>query len=438
MDRAPDHRRLALILLFLAYTLSFADRQVLAMLFEPIKNDLLLTDTELGFLGGFAFVVTYTLIGIPLAMLADRRSRKAIVAASIAFFSLMTALCGVAGSFIQIALARVGVGLGEAGVNPATNSILADYYPRGRRSFAMAVVAVGAPLGMMLGSVVGGVVSDSLGWRAAFFILAVPGLVLSLAMWGLLREPRRGLADGLREVAPETPSLWQTSVHIWRTPAMRYLYCGCAMAAMVGYGVSAWVPAFLVRSHGLSMTQVGILMAAVSGVMGISGTLTGGYLYDRIARRSHRQAIRTIAVLQVCAYPLLLVFLLSDHIVLVIVAFLYPAFAVGMYLGPDRALTQGLANVRMRAVATAINMLVVNLMGMGLGSQLVGLLSDAMSAAAGTDSLRYAMCLVGLSALLSAGFFWLCGHSVDADLETVTAVDREQSQAVSQAASEQV
>ena len=419
------HARRALAFLFVAYAFSYADRQILSILFQPIKEELLLSDTQLGFLGGIAFALTYALMGIPLAMVADRRSRKKVITISIAIFSFMTAACGLASNFVQMALARVGVGLGEAGVNPATNSIIADYFPPEKRSFAMSLIAIGAPAGILMGSVLGGVISDHMGWRAAFFVLGIPGLLLAVLVWGFVREPERGHADGLAtSVSEETPTLIETAQHIWCTPGMRNLYLGSTLGSLVGYGVTSWVPSFLVRTHDLTMTEVGLLMAAGAGFLGISGTLAGGYLYDRFARESHLKAIRAIAIMQALAVPFAITFYLSESLVLGLIAFAYPAFAAGMFLGPDRALSQSLARLRMRSVAAAISMLVINLVGLGIGAQSVGVLSDLLAPRFGDASLGYAMAGVSLILLWSSLHFYLCGGTVDRDIERARVADQ--------------
>ncbi|HYD44810.1 MAG TPA: MFS transporter, partial [Phenylobacterium sp.] len=216
-------RRTALALLFLAFTFSIMDRQIVSILAEPIKHEFALTDTQLGFLGGLAFAAFYVTLGLPIAMLADRGGRKTIISLSLAAFSAMTVICGLAGNFWHLLLARFGVGVGEAGVNPSSHSILADYYPPEKRSGVMSIIALGANIGMLLGLVVGGFVAHRYGWRAAFFVVGAPGLALAIAVHFFLKEAPRGFSEGRTAVAAQPPPLRESIAYFWSNRAMRHL-----------------------------------------------------------------------------------------------------------------------------------------------------------------------------------------------------------------------
>lgn len=303
-DQNRDRRATyTVFLLFLAFAFTFIDRQILSILFEPIKADLDLSDTQLGFLGGMAFSLTYSLLGVPLAMLADRRGRKSIITWSLTIFSTMTVLCGMAASFIYLAMARIGVGIGEAGVNPASQSIVADLYPPEKRSAPMSVIAAGAPVGIIFGLIGGGWIANEFGWRVAFFVVGAPGLVLALVMALTLREPRRGMADGHDENLRDAPSLLTVLGFMWRSPAPRNLLIASTLANVAGYGVNSWFPAFFMRTHDLSLTEVGVIVGLAGGTAGLIGALLGGWLFDKVsASRSTAAALKLLAGFLIAAY----------------------------------------------------------------------------------------------------------------------------------------
>lgn len=411
--------RYIIILLFLAYAFSYVDRQILAILFEPIKAELALSDTQLGFLGGIAFALTYSLLGIPLALLADRRGRKGIITASLAIFSLMTVCCGMAGSFIQMAMARVGVGIGEAGINPASQSIISDLYPADQRSTPMSVVAMGAPVGMMMGLMGGGYVAGEYGWRVAFYIVGMPGVLLALLMWFTMKEPQRGKADAREQSMEAAPSFKETLGYMWRTKAIRYLLLGVTFTSIPGYGITSWFPSFFMRSFDISIGQAGLILGLGAGLVSAFGVMAGGIAYDRLAKVSHARGMRMLALVIVVAFPLSLALYFSESINVAIGFLIIPAFFSAFYLGPTNALMQSLAQVRMRAVASALTMLTVNLIGLGIGPQLIGIISDLLNPTYGSDSLRYALAIVASFSFIAAYFFLKTARFVEDDLQTV-------------------
>ena len=272
----PEYRRYALFVLFLVFTSSHVDRQILAILLEPIKHELVLSDTQLGFLSGIAFAIFYATLGIPMAMWADRSNRRNIITLALTMWSGMTVLCGMAANFSQLALARIGVGVGEAGSSPPSHSIIADMYAPTERATAMGTFSLGINCGLLIGFSVGGWINQWYGWRAAFWVVGAPGLMLALLVRYSLREPPRGYAEGLQSVSHEAPSLGAVVSYMWSTPALRHIVAGTTLASFVGYGVVLWLPSFLMRSHGLQSGAIGMLLALGFGVFGGVGTFMGG------------------------------------------------------------------------------------------------------------------------------------------------------------------
>ncbi|MGI9287813.1 MAG: spinster family MFS transporter [Pseudomonadales bacterium] len=410
-----DGHRKALTLLVLAYTLSITDRMILSILFPDIKAEFGLSDTQLGLLGGLSFALFYASLGIPIARAADQYNRKIIIVIALVVFSLMTTLSGWASGFIMLLLFRIGVGVGEAGVNPATHSIIADYFPPKRRSFAMAILMLGANLGMMIGFAGGGYVAELYSWRVALMAVGVPGLLLAVVMSFYLREPPRGTLDaniGNKESIAPPPPILTSAVTMWANPAMRHLVAGSTVTGMMSYGLTQWLPTFFVRSHEMSQSQVGIMMAVVFGLLGAAGALTSGRIADKLAYKGFQYGVWVVAASQVMSIPFFMLALLADNLTLAMIFFIIPAFTANFYLGPSLALVQTLAPLRMRAVASAIKMLCLNLIGMGLGPLVVGLLSDLLMPIYGDSALNVALASFTLIGLWGATHFVLCGKAL--------------------------
>ncbi len=412
----PEYRRYALLVLLLVLTSSHLDRQILAILLEPIKHELVLSDTQLGFLSGIAFAIFYATLGIPMAMWADRGNRRNIIALALTMWSGMTMLCGLAANFWQLALTRIGVGVGEAGAYPPSHSILADLYPPGERATAMGTFSLGINFGLLLGFLVGGWINQWYGWRAAFWVAGAPGLVLALLVRCSLREPPRGYAEGLQMVSHDAPSLGAVVKFMWSTPALRHVVAGTTLASFVGYGVVLWLPAFLVRSHGLKSGAVGTALALLFGVFGGVGTYMGGRLADRLAKHDLRWNVWAVSAALLLALPFSLSFYLAQSTPVAFALSLVPALLGGMYLGPSFALNQGLVALRMRSVASAILLFVTNIIGLGLGPQTVGILSDLFSSRYGNESLRYALLSLACLNVWTAFHYFMASRTLQADL----------------------
>jgi len=415
-NSAGRTRRYALVVLVAVYAFNFIDRQILAILLPAIQQEFEVSDGMLGFLAGTAFALFYATLGVPIALLADRWNRRNLITLSLALWSGMTALCGLAGNVVQLSAARIGVGVGEAGLSPAAHSMLADYYPPTQRATAMGIFTLGISIGIMLAYLAGGWIVEHLGWREAFLIVGVPGLLLAVLVQLTVAEPARGQTDGRRDAA-SSPRVRQTLSYLLARRSFVWLSLGAGLASFGGYALASFFPTYLARSHAMSMTDIGLYLGLVFGVAGGLGFVGGGKLADRLGRVSQSRALSGIAAVLLVGGLLLLPVLLGQHTSLVLVAFIVPAALSNSYLPMVFALTQGLAALRMRGVAAALMLFVVNIVGLGLGPQFAGLLSDALRTTFGQESMRYALLIVvAMSYPLAAASFYRAGKSIDGDL----------------------
>lgn len=390
---------MTLALLTLTYFFSYMDRQILAILLEPIKADLKLDDTQLGLLAGLAFAIFYATLGIPVARLADRGNRRDIVAVSLAVWSLFTALCGLAQNYVQLLLARIGVGIGEAGSSPPSHSMIADLYPPDRRAGAMAIYSSGVVLGGGFGTMIGGWLAHEYGWRVAIMAVGLPGLALAVIVRLFVIEPRRGLSDPVRTVSTEQPPLLDGFKTMWAEPAARHLVLAVTITSMIGYGLAAFGPSFYIRSYGMDTKTVGLVLGPLVAIVGTISGVVGGIIADRWARRRglHVQSW-LVAILKTIALPFLLGVYLAPTFEIAVAVYAVAVLFQSSYLGPSFALIQGLAPVRLRAMWAAITLLIINLVGLGLGPTAIGRLSDLFAPSMGTaDALRTAL-LIGAGA----------------------------------------
>jgi MFS family permease len=409
-DRAIRRRGLTLALLTFTYFFSYMDRQILAILLELIKADLVLDDTQLGLLTGFAFALFYAVLGIPVARLADRHNRRNIVAISLTIWSVMTAACGFAQNFVQLLLARIGVGVGEAGSSPPSHSIIADLYPAEKRAGAMAIYSLGVVLGAGVGTFIGGTVAHLYGWRAAMVVVGLPGVVLAILVRLFVVEPRRGLSEGRTGSTEPVPSIAQGFAALWRNRAALYLVLGVTITSLVGYSLTGWGPSYMQRSLGMSMLSISLWVAPLGTVAGAISALAGGRIADRwAAKRGLHVQSWVVAITKTAALPFAMLFYALDDVTLAITCYIISVLFANSYLGPSFALIQGLAPIRLRALWAAITLLVINLLGLGLGPTLVGILSDFYRPSYGADSLRYAMLSVYALTPLAILLYWRAG-----------------------------
>lgn len=427
---SSGYRRYALMVLVLGYTSSHVDRNIMGILMEPIKADLHLSDTQLGFLSGIAFAIFYATLGIPIALVADRGNRRNIIAWAIAIWSGMTALCGLAGNFWQLALARVGVGVGEAGSSPPSHSMIADMYAPNERASAMAIYSLGVYFGVMVGFLVGGWVAVWYGWRAAFFVVGLPGVLLALLVRFTLVEPERGGADGMAPERSDRPLNFQTGLtivkegfhHLWHTAAARHVVCGVTITSFVGYGGVMWGPAYLIRTHGMSIGEVSSYLALMVGIVGGLGAYVGGRLTDRLAARDVRWNTWVVAWAKLAVVPFIVAFYLTDNwtvfhigshgVSILWVLYIPISFLGAFYLGPSFAMIQTLTPPAKRALASAMMLFILNIIGLGFGPQFVGILSDFFnhSMGMGNQSLRWALFGTSLLNFWAAAHYFLAGH----------------------------
>ncbi len=417
---SPSYRRYALGILTVVYVTNFVDRQILSILLQPIKESFGLSDTQLGFLSGIAFALFYATLGIPIAMWADRGNRRNIVALALGVFSVMTVLCGMAQSFFQLALARIGVGVGEAGASPPSHSMIADLYPPEERATAMGIFAIGVNAGILIGFLIGGWINEFFGWRVAFMVVGIPGLALAMIVRFTLDEPVRGLSEGrAHEAEGAPPPIGSAFAKVWRTRSLRHISIGAALNAFVGYGAVTWLPAFLERSYEMESGEIGTALALLIGVGGGLGTFVGGYLADRLGAKDVRWNLWVISIAVVGAMPFTFGVYLSTSSWASLVFFIVPALAGAIYLGPSLAMFQALVPLRMRTVASAILLFIINIIGLGLGPQTVGIVSDLLTDRFGLEALRYSLLIVGFVNLWSGLHFWIASRTLASDLAGV-------------------
>ncbi len=387
---------------------------IVGILAPPIKADLELTDTQLGLLGGTAFALFYTALGIPIAWLADRFNRTWIMTVALALWSGFTAVCGLAQSFGQLFLGRLGVGVGEAGGAAPAYSLIADYFPPAERARALAVYSFGIPLGSAFGLVFGGLIASAVNWRAAFIAVGIAGLLLAPIFRLTVREPARGRLDvaRLRAVAPP---LRQVMRALGRKPSFWYLSFGAASSSIMGYGLFFWLPSLFVRSYGLDLVQVSLFFGVIVLIGGVAGVWLGGWLADRYgAGRRSAYALVPAGALLLCL-PFYAFGTFSPSLTLAFFIFLIPTALGLVWLGPVLAAVQHLVMPAMRATASAVFLFINNLIGIGAGTVLLGWLSDVLRAEFGADSLRYAIVAGTVFYLVSAGLFVLASRRLQRD-----------------------
>jgi len=425
MDAARRHRVWALAILIVVYVFNFIDRQVLSILQEDIRHDLGLNDFQLGMLTGLSFAVIYCTVGIPVARVADARSRKGVVAVSLAVWSAFTALCGLAGNFWHLLAARLGVGLGEAGGSPPAHAMISDLYEPEKRGRALAIYSAGLYIGTLLGYWLGGLLSDALTWRQAFFIVGIPGVVFAIIVWTTVREPQRGLSGLTPSV--EDVTFFQSFRKLWSIKAFRFYSLACGAGLFVTYALGNWVPSFLQRTYGawampelqhalglckmeivagvndcvvMSTTEIGLIYGTIAGVGGAIGTLAGGYLADHRGARDRRWFLWIPMWGKLIGGPLFIASMLAPNAELSLLLY-FPAIGLAaMYLGPALAITHHLVPASMRAMSSAVLFFIFNMIGLGLGPTLLGILSDWFNANTGLGelSLRWAMVVCVLAA----------------------------------------
>jgi predicted MFS family arabinose efflux permease len=409
------YSRYVLGVLFVVYVFNFIDRQVLAILLDPIKQELGVSDTAMGFLSGFAFAFFYTFAGIPIARWADRASRRSIIALGLALWSAMTAASGLAANFLQLALARVGVGVGEAAGSPPAHSLISDYFAPERRATALAIYATGVYVGAMIAFLAGGYIREHFDWRIAFFAVGLPGIPLALLVRFTVREPPRGHSES-GPADTRTAGMAEVIRFLLKRRSFLYILVAASCAAMAGYGVLAWGPTFLGRVHQMDGVEIGIWFGLSIGLGGTIGATLGGVIADRLGVRDRRWYMFLSAIVNMAGVPFIAGFLLLDDAILALLCFIPFYLLAAMYVGPMLSMIQGLVMLRMRATASAILLFMVNMFGLGAGPLLVGFLNDRLSDRFGLEAIRYSLLVVGIIGGLAGVFFLLASRTLREDL----------------------
>jgi MFS family permease len=405
--------------LLIVYILNFLDRQIVNILAEPMKAELGFSDTQLGLIAGPAFAVFYAILGLPIARYADRpgTNRATLIAVSLALWSAMTTACGFAQNFVQLLLARVGVGVGEAGCTPAAHSLIADCVAPEKRSSAMAFYGLGVPIGSLLGLIIGGVINDLYGWRVALMVVGIPGLALALLVPMLIREPRRHRAIDAPAPVHALP-IAEALGEVFSSRALILLFFAASFTAFLSYGKGLWTLSFFVRSHGLSTTQVGLSMAVVLGIAGVLGTWLGGWAADRFGKADRRHILTVPAIGMAVAAPILFMGYVAENWTVAAALLIVPTILNSAYYGPTYACVQGLVRPQVRAVAAAVLLFGQNMIGLGIGPLAFGYLSDQLQPVAGVESVRWVLYGAAWLGLIPAFFFWRASMRLQSELKT--------------------
>ena len=414
--RSLATRRYVLALLVVVYTFNFIDRQILAILLPAIKAEFGVTDTILGFLAGSAFALFYATLGVPIALVADRWNRRNLIALALAIWSGMTALSGVATNIVQLSLARIGVGVGEAGCSPPAHSIISDLYSPHERSTAMGIFTLGISAGIMIAYLAGGWVAENIGWREAFLVVGLPGLALALLVRFTIREPVRGQSDGKKDSAAR-PGILAVAKFLLGRRSFLHLAMGSGLAAFIGYAIISFFPTFLFRSHEMNVSEIGVWLGIIVGTAGGLGYAGGGYIADRLGRRGQRYALWGVTAATMVAWLFHLPVFLVGNPYLALALFVVPAIFANFYLPTTFAQVQGMVGLRMRAVASALLLFILNSVGLGLGPLVAGFLSDLLEGPFAGDSMRYSLLFIALVVgPWSAWHYFAAGRHIEADL----------------------
>ena len=408
--------------LTVCYVINTMDRtQILAASLQAIKKEFGASDFQMGVLTGIPFAFFYAFMGIPIAALADRSSRRNVLAIAVATWSAMTALFGLAVNYAMLFAARVGTAIGEAGGSPPSHSLISDYFPKSRRGTAFSIFALGVPIGTSIGAALGGWGNQTLGWRMTFVLAGVPGLVIALLLWLTVKEPPRGLSDGVSRAASErapVPGMFEVLGTLWQKVSFRHLTLAAALHSVVWYASGAFNNAFLQRSHQMSVAEAGYWIALLSAIAGL-GTFFGGFAADRLSTRfrDRRWYLWVPGIATLLCVPFQFLAYLSPERAVVLPSFVGLMLMAAVFFGPSFAMTQALATLRMRSVATSLLLFIQTLIGNGLGPSMTGLISDFLAPSYGLNSLRYALVAIGIVNVWAALHYLLGARTLRQDLE---------------------
>ena len=396
------YRGLVLAMLLLVYTFNWIDRQILGILAKPIKDSLHLTDAQLGLLGGTAFALLYSTLAVPLALIADKTSRSWVITISLGVWSVFTALCGAATGFAQMFLFRLGVGVGEAGGVAPSYALIADYFPHDRRAGALGIYSIGIPAGLAIGTLFGARIATSVDWRVAFYSIGIAGLVIAPIFRLVVKEPvRRG------PVADRAPIAAVFAI-LAKKPSFWLMAFAASMSSMAGYGLAFWVPSIIIRTYQFDLVTTSYYFASLLLIGGCFGVFLGGALADRLGKRDRGTYVKLPAIAWLITAPLFIAgFMASRSPAIAWVCFLIPNALNILWLGPLTTATQNLVPPRMRATASASFLLINNLIGLGVGSWLMGVMSDQMTPLYGEQALRYSAIIIVCFYFVAAGLGFL-------------------------------
>jgi MFS family permease len=376
---SPGYRRWLLFVILLLNALNMADRQGLAVIAPAIKRDLMLSDTQLGLLIGLGFAIFFALVALPIARLAEHKSRTKIIAAAVAVFGIVIALCGTARVFWQFFLFRIGVGVGDAGFGPPVASLIADHYPLQKRASAMAAIWFGAPIGSVVGAIASGWLAQNWGWRWWFFALSVPALVLALVCFFTLREPPRGMSDPVASSAQAPPAISKVLRFLWSKQSFRQILIGAGLGAIAMNGLGSFLARYLVAMFSMGFAQAGLIIGSLSAIAMTCALVLGGIGLDRAAKSDRRWYVWGPAISLLAATPLLIAGVAQTTVMFSVIVLLFGEIALFVYWTPTLAMAQNMVGANMRASSAFVVSIVLNLFGAGLGAPLAGSLSDAFA-----------------------------------------------------------
>lgn len=404
-----------LFIMMLVYTISIADRYVFSQVQDQIKAELQLTDFGIGLVGGVSLGLFYVTMGIPLSWLADRKNRRNLLAVSITLWSVATALCGLSKTFWQLLLARIGVGVGEAGGTPPCNSIVADYFPAARRPMAMTIFALGAPIGAWLGADFAGAISHAYGWHMAFLVLGVPGVILAIVIMLTIKEPERGRLDAVS--SEETPTLMETLRFLRSQKAALHGMMGGGLSAFWGWGLMWFTAPFLQRNFQLNEAEAGAITGPIHLWMGIGASLLTAWILTKPSFASPKRVTQLLSVVTALATIPSIIAYYTDSLPLATLMLWIFIPAIYFYIGPAFAMVQNLAPPKMRAMFVAISLLFANFLNLVLIPPLIGLLSDSFAGPSGADgaSLRLALLILAPTGFWAAYHYWAAGKTIVED-----------------------
>ncbi|TAJ74485.1 MAG: MFS transporter [Phenylobacterium sp.] len=429
----PSYRRYALSLMLGIYILNFLDRQVINILAEPIKQDLNLADWQIGMMSGLAFALFYTVLGVPIARFAETRNRPFIIAGALTIWSGFTALCGVAQNFVQLCLFRIGVGIGEAGCTPPAHSLITDYVPKSKRASALAFYSMGVPLGSLLGMAMGGVVADAFGWRVAFLVAGLPGVLFALVTFFTLRETRSRLKADVAAASAAQPRFGQAMKLLASKRTFWLLAFAAALKSFISYGQAPFVASFFLRNHAeqvaalaasfnlQSVGFLGLALGIISGICGAISSVLGGWIADKTSAGDVRNSLLAPALAVLVSVPVFILALQMDDARAGLAILIVPYLLNYFWYGPVYGTTQGIVPPNMRATAAAILLFVINLIGLGLGPLAVGLLSDYVAVGMGlgpAEGIRWALIIASCFGVLSAALFWMARKTIAQEMES--------------------